>query len=50
MIDHFGLTSHANPTLVVDGIDRIDDLETVMLPMNPSSTEKMTPSTTTVRP
>ena len=34
VIDHIGLTSHGHPALVHDAIDRIDDLETVMLPMN----------------
>ena len=34
-IDHIGLTSHADPGLIEDAIDRIDDLETLMLPMNP---------------
>ncbi|WP_435095215.1 aldo/keto reductase [Halarchaeum sp. P4] len=35
LIDHIGLTSHADPGLILDAIDRIDDLETVMFPMNP---------------
>lgn len=35
LIDHIGLTSHGNPQLILDAIDRIDDLETVMFPMNP---------------
>ncbi|WP_276272691.1 aldo/keto reductase [Haloarcula litorea] len=34
-IDHVGLTSHADPGLITDAIDRIDDLETVMFPLNP---------------
>ncbi|QIO23849.1 aldo/keto reductase [Haloarcula sp. JP-L23] len=34
-IDHIGLTSHGNPDLVLDAIDRIDDLETLMFPLNP---------------
>ncbi|MDQ2073275.1 aldo/keto reductase [Haloarcula sp. NS06] len=34
-IDHIGLTSHGNPGLILDAIDRIDDLETVMFPLNP---------------
>ena len=34
LIDHVGLTSHGHPTLILDAIDRIDDLETVMFPMN----------------
>ncbi|MFB6097012.1 MAG: aldo/keto reductase [Haloferacaceae archaeon] len=35
LIDHIGLTSHGDPRLVLDAIDRIDDLETLMFPMNP---------------
>ena len=35
LIDHIGLTSHGDPQLILDAIDRIDDLETVMFPMNP---------------
>jgi aryl-alcohol dehydrogenase-like predicted oxidoreductase len=35
IIDHIGLTSHGNPQLILDAIDRIDDLETVMFPLNP---------------
>ncbi|WP_226481543.1 aldo/keto reductase [Natrinema amylolyticum] len=35
LIGHIGLTSHGNPQLIEDAIDRIDDLETVMFPMNP---------------
>lgn len=34
-IDHIGLTSHGAPKLILDAIDRIDDLETVMFPLNP---------------
>jgi len=34
-IDHIGLTSHGDPGLILDAIDRIDDLETVMFPLNP---------------
>ncbi|WP_207590267.1 aldo/keto reductase [Halomontanus rarus] len=34
-IDHIGLTSHGNPQLILEAIDRIDDLETLMFPMNP---------------
>ncbi|GCF14278.1 oxidoreductase [Haloarcula mannanilytica] len=34
-IDHIGLTSHGDPDLILDAIDRIDDLETVMFPLNP---------------
>jgi aryl-alcohol dehydrogenase-like predicted oxidoreductase len=35
LIDHIGLTSHGNPDLIRDAIDRIDDLETLMFPLNP---------------
>ena len=35
VIDHIGLTSHGNPQLILDAVDRIDDLETLMFPMNP---------------
>ncbi|WP_114577362.1 aldo/keto reductase [Saliphagus sp. LR7] len=35
LVDHIGLTSHGNPQLILDAIDRIDDLETLMFPMNP---------------
>lgn len=35
LIDHIGLTSHGHPNLIIDAIDRIDDLETVMFPLNP---------------
>jgi len=35
LVDHIGLTSHGNPGLILDAMDRIDDLETVMFPMNP---------------
>ncbi|MFB6106431.1 MAG: aldo/keto reductase [Halobacteriaceae archaeon] len=34
LVDHVGLTSHGHPNLILDAIDRIDDLETVMFPMN----------------
>ncbi|CQR49467.1 MULTISPECIES: aldo/keto reductase [Haloferax] len=34
-IGHIGLTSHGNPGLIRDAIDRIDDLETLMFPLNP---------------
>ncbi|MFC7164518.1 aldo/keto reductase [Halospeciosus flavus] len=33
-IDHIGLTCHAHPHLVLDTIDRIPDLESVMFPLN----------------
>ncbi|KAB1193797.1 aldo/keto reductase [Haloferax sp. MBLA0076] len=35
LISHIGLTSHSEPRLILDAIDRIDDLETLMFPMNP---------------
>jgi len=35
LVNHLGLTSHADPGLIREAIDRIDDLETVMFPMNP---------------
>jgi aryl-alcohol dehydrogenase-like predicted oxidoreductase len=35
LIDHIGLTSHGDPQLILDAMDRIDDLETLMFPMNP---------------
>lgn len=35
LIDHIGLTSHGDPRLILDSIDRIEDLETVMFPLNP---------------
>ncbi|SFK83936.1 Aldo/keto reductase family protein [Halogranum rubrum] len=35
LVNHIGLTSHGNPQLILDAIDRIDDLETLMFPMNP---------------
>ncbi|MFB6074262.1 MAG: aldo/keto reductase [Haloarculaceae archaeon] len=35
LIEHIGLTSHSRPDLIVDAIDRIGDLETVMFPLNP---------------
>jgi aryl-alcohol dehydrogenase-like predicted oxidoreductase len=34
-IGHIGLTSHGNPGLIQDAIDRIGDLETLMFPLNP---------------
>ncbi|MFC6734544.1 MULTISPECIES: aldo/keto reductase [unclassified Haladaptatus] len=34
IIDHIGLTSHGAPAVILDAIERIDDLETVMFPMN----------------
>jgi aryl-alcohol dehydrogenase-like predicted oxidoreductase len=35
LIDHIGLTSHASPELILDAVDRIDDLESLMFPLNP---------------
>jgi aryl-alcohol dehydrogenase-like predicted oxidoreductase len=35
LVDHIGLTAHADPGLILDAIDRIPDLETVMFPLNP---------------
>jgi len=35
IIDHIGLTSHSRPDLIIDAIDRIDDLATLMFPLNP---------------
>jgi aryl-alcohol dehydrogenase-like predicted oxidoreductase len=35
IIDHIGLTSHGDPQLILDAIDRIDDLDTLMFPLNP---------------
>ncbi|WP_380676305.1 aldo/keto reductase [Salinigranum sp. GCM10025319] len=35
LVGHIGLTSHGDPRLILDAIDRIDDLDTVMFPMNP---------------
>ena len=35
LIEHIGLTSHGNPRLILDAIDAIDDLATVMFPLNP---------------
>ena len=35
LIDHIGLTSHGAPSLILDAIDRIDDLESLMFPFNP---------------
>lgn len=34
LISHIGLTSHGHPDVVLEAIDRIDALETVMVPMN----------------
>jgi aryl-alcohol dehydrogenase-like predicted oxidoreductase len=35
LVDHVGLTSHGDPDLIKAAIERIDDLETVMFPLNP---------------
>ncbi|WP_126662212.1 aldo/keto reductase [Haloterrigena salifodinae] len=35
LIGDIGLTSHGNPQLILDAMDRIDDLATVMFPLNP---------------
>ncbi|AEH38468.1 aldo/keto reductase [Halopiger xanaduensis] len=35
LIGDIGLTSHGDPQLILDAIDRIDDLSTVMFPLNP---------------
>ena len=35
LVGHVGLTSHGDPSLILDAVDRIDDLETVMFPLNP---------------
>lgn len=34
LIDHIGLTSHGDPSLIRDAIERIPELETVMFPYN----------------
>lgn len=34
LVDHIGLTSHGAPDLILDAIDRIEELETVMFPLN----------------
>jgi aryl-alcohol dehydrogenase-like predicted oxidoreductase len=34
-IEHIGLTSHGEPELICRAIDRIEDLESVMFPLNP---------------
>lgn len=36
LVDHVGLTSHGDPSLVRSAIERIPDLETVMFPLNPT--------------
>ena len=34
-IDHIGVTGHDDPALLVAAMDRIDDLDSVMFPLNP---------------
>lgn len=34
LVSHIGLTSHSHPDVILEAIDRIDDLETVMFPLN----------------
>jgi predicted aldo/keto reductase-like oxidoreductase len=34
LIDHIGLTSHGEPDVILEAIDRIENLETVMFPLN----------------
>lgn len=34
LISHIGLTSHGHPDVILDAIARIDEIETVMFPMN----------------
>jgi aryl-alcohol dehydrogenase-like predicted oxidoreductase len=43
LISHVGLTSHGDPALVRDAIDRIPDLETVMFPYNATVAAKSGP-------
>jgi len=35
LIDHIGLTSHGNPNLILDAVESIDDLDSLMFPLNP---------------
>jgi aryl-alcohol dehydrogenase-like predicted oxidoreductase len=35
LIDNIGLTSHSDPDLILDAVDRIDDLDSLMFPLNP---------------
>ncbi|WP_136686553.1 aldo/keto reductase [Halorhabdus amylolytica] len=35
LIDHIGLTSHGNPDLILDAIGEIDDMDSLMFPLNP---------------
>jgi len=34
-VDHIGVTGHDDPALLVEAIDRIDDLDSIMFPLNP---------------
>ncbi|MFB6311687.1 MAG: aldo/keto reductase, partial [Salinirussus sp.] len=43
LISNIGLTSHGAPGLLSEAIDRIPDLETVMLPYNPTVVAKAGP-------
>lgn len=36
LVSHIGLTSHGHPDVILEAIDRIAELETVMFPMNPT--------------
>jgi aryl-alcohol dehydrogenase-like predicted oxidoreductase len=35
LVEHVGLTSHGKPALVREALDRVEDFETVMFPLNP---------------
>lgn len=35
LVDHIGLTSHGKPDLIHEALDRVEDAETVMFPLNP---------------
>ena len=35
LIENIGLTSHGDPSLILDALDQIDDLESIMFPLNP---------------
>lgn len=35
IVDHIGLTSHGDPQLILAALETIEDLETLMLPLNP---------------
>ena len=43
LIDHIGLTSHGDPSLIRSAIDRIAELETVMFPFNATVDAKAGP-------